>query len=468
MMRTPEPHGPPQPCNDREQQGTMSPTAATGAGATSHAYPEVRFRELFEQAPVSLQILDPQGYTMRVNRAWEALWQIHEGSALKRHVMSRDYNLLLDPQLVATGVAACLARAMAGESVEIPAIHYDTAALGTSGRARWVTARAHPIKDPQGKVVEVMLMHEDITERVLAEKALREREERFRTLAMATSQIVWSSSANGEILEDSPSWRAFTGQRYEEWRGYGWLDAVHPDDRTRTRQTWDACIAGRAVYETEYRLRRADRSYRWTAVKGIPLLAPDGSVREWVGANRDIHDSVTQQEGLLQRLDSERRQSALLAKVAGAARTLHTALSSEDIADALAQEVRAILGAAEVEVALDGGTQDHPRPAMRPATAWPCPCSTAREGASVASGLPARPAASTRRTKPSSRSWPRSPPPVLPTRGCIAACASRTGARTSSSRCWPTSCAIRWRRSPRPPRCCGSPPIQGASAPRAR
>ncbi|WP_409269502.1 PAS domain S-box protein [Massilia sp. BHUDP2] len=336
----------------------MSPTAETGAGAASQAYPEVRFRELFEQAPVSLQILDPQGYTMRVNRAWEALWHIHEGSALKRHVMSRDYNLLRDPQLVATGVAACLARAVAGESVEIPAIHYDTAALGQSGRARWVTARAHPIKDDQGRVVEVMLMHEDITERIQAETILREREERFRTLAMATSQIVWSSTADGQILEDSPSWRAFTGQRHEEWRGHGWLDAVHPDDRERARQAWDASIASHAIYETEYRLRRADGSYRWTAVKGIPLLGPDGSVREWVGANRDIHDSVTQQEGLLQRLDSERRQSTLLAKVASAARTLHTALSSEDIADALSQEVRAILGAAEVDVALDGDIGD--------------------------------------------------------------------------------------------------------------
>jgi PAS domain S-box-containing protein len=272
--------------------------------------------------------------------------------------MSRDYNLLRAPQLVATGVAACLARAVAGESVEIPAIHYDTAALGQSGRARWVTARAHPIKDDQGRVVEVMLMHEDITERIQAETILREREERFRTLAMATSQIVWSSTADGQILEDSPSWRAFTGQRYEEWRGHGWLDAVHPDDRERARQAWDASIASHAIYETEYRPRRADGSYRWTAVKGIPLLALDGSVREWVGANRDIHDSVTQQEGLLQRLDSERRQSALLAKVASAARTLHTALSSEDIADALSQEVRAILGAAEVDVALDGDTGD--------------------------------------------------------------------------------------------------------------
>lgn len=75
----------------------MSPTAETAAGAASHAYPEVRFRELFEQAPVSLQILDPEGYTVQVNRAWEALWHIHEGSELKRYVMSRDYNVLRAP-----------------------------------------------------------------------------------------------------------------------------------------------------------------------------------------------------------------------------------------------------------------------------------------------------------------------------------------------------------------------------------
>jgi len=334
----------------------MSPTAETAAGAASHAYPEVRFRELFEQAPVSLQILDPEGYTVQVNRAWEALWHIHEGSELKRYVMSRDYNVLRDPQLVTTGVAACLARAMSGESVEIPAIHYDTAAIGQSGRARWVTARAHPIKDEQGRVVEVMLMHEDITERVQAESILREREERFRTLAMATSQIVWANTAGGEVREDSPSWRAFTGQSYEQYQGNGWADAVHPDDRERARQRWNESVATRSVFETEYRLRRADGSYRWTAVKGIPILAPDGSVREWVGANRDIHDSVTQQEGLLQRLDSERRQSALLAQVASAARTLHTALSSENIEEALVEEVRAILGAAQVEVMLDGDT----------------------------------------------------------------------------------------------------------------
>ncbi|WP_177207883.1 sensor histidine kinase [Massilia yuzhufengensis] len=334
----------------------MLPTAdiAAAAGAALPANPQQRFRELFEQSPVSLQILDPQGYTVSVNKAWEQLWHIFDGSELKRQIMEREYNVLYDPQLVAAGIAAYLRRAIEGESVEIPAIHYDTAALGQPGRARWVTARAHPIKDSAGQVVEVMLMHEDITARVEAETALREREERFRSLAMATSQMIWTHTPDGGIVEDSPSWRAFTGQTQAELMEHGYFGALHPDDRARTEQVWTACVASRSVYETTYRLRRADGMYRWTAAKGIPVLDAGGAVREWVGANRDIHDSVMEQEGLAQRLDREQRQSALLAKVASASRTLHAALSSDALAEALAQEVRAILGAAQVEVTLAG------------------------------------------------------------------------------------------------------------------
>jgi PAS domain S-box-containing protein len=240
---------------------------------------ELRLRELFQQAPVSLQIFGPDGRTLRVNKAWESLWQIHEGSELKKFVFSEAFNLLTDPQLIANGIVAYLRRALAGESVEIPAIQYDVGLLGGVAK-RWVTARAHPIKDGSGAVLEVMLMHEDITSRIDAENALREREERFRSLVMATSQIVWTSTPDGRVLEDSPSWRAFTGGTYEEGKEYGWLNALHPEDREPTRVLWTACLASRSVFETEYRLRCADGSYRWTAVKGVPIV-DGGGARPW-------------------------------------------------------------------------------------------------------------------------------------------------------------------------------------------
>jgi PAS domain S-box-containing protein len=322
---------------------------------------ELRFRELFQQAPVSLQILAPDGRTLRVNKAWEELWQIREGSELKKFVLS-EYNVLTDPQLVASGIAAYLARALGGESVEIPAIHYDVGQLDGGDHKRWVTARAHPIKDGSGAVLEVMLMHEDITSRIDAENALRLREQRFRSLVMATSQIVWTSAPDGRVTEDSPSWRAFTGQTYEEWKGHGWMNVLHPDDRERISELWAACVVSRSLFETEYRLRCADGSYRWTAVKGVPIVDEDGAIREWIGANTDIHERVTAQAELAQRLDREKRNSALLAKVAQASRTLHTVLSSEDIAEALAAEVREILGVRHAEVFLAEG--DHPSSAI--------------------------------------------------------------------------------------------------------
>jgi len=330
-----------------------SPLPATSLA--EHASPEIRFRELFEQAPVSIQILSPEGRTLRVNKAWEDLWHIHAGSALHAHVFSADYSVLRDPQLDAGGITPYLERAFAGESVAIPAVRYDVAALGGTGPARWVTARAHAIMDSAGRILEVMLMHEDITERVEAEQALRLREERFRSLVMATSQIVWTNTPDGRVLEDSPSWRAFTGQTYDEWKEFGWLDALHPEDREATAALWAACVAARSIFETRYRIRCADGRYRWMAVKGLPILDANGAIREWIGANTDIHEMVTAQTELAQRLERERHHSAVLAKVARASRVLNTALSSQEIADALVLEVRDIIEAHQAVVSLTEG-----------------------------------------------------------------------------------------------------------------
>jgi hypothetical protein len=63
-------------------------------------------------------------------------------------------------------------------------------------------------------------------------------EERFRAFVEATSIVLWSAAATGNVEEDSPSWRTFTGQSYEEWRGYGWLDAIHPEDQPKAYEAW--------------------------------------------------------------------------------------------------------------------------------------------------------------------------------------------------------------------------------------
>jgi PAS domain S-box-containing protein len=97
--------------------------------------------------------------------------------------------------------------------------------------------------------------------------------------------MVWSTDASGVVTVDAPSWRAFTGQTWEEYRGYGWLDAVHEDDRTRARAAWLAAVASRTSYEVEYRTRRHDGEFRWTVARGTPVLDRDGQIVEWIGCN---------------------------------------------------------------------------------------------------------------------------------------------------------------------------------------
>jgi PAS domain S-box-containing protein len=118
--------------------------------------------------------------------------------------------------------------------------------------------------------------------------ALRQSEERYRSLTAATTQIIWTTNASGEVVDDIPSWREFTGQSFEEIKGWGWIDALHPDDREGTARIWSDSVKNRTLYETEYRMRRCDGEYRNMFVRGVPVLEEDGSVREWVGTCTDI------------------------------------------------------------------------------------------------------------------------------------------------------------------------------------
>ena len=152
-----------------------------------------------------------------------------------------------------------------------------------------VLYNASVYQDQAGAVVGVFAAARDISERKRTEQALRRGAERYRALLAATAQVVWTTPPDG-LVEDMPMWREYTGQTLEQVRGWGWLDAVHPDDRERTSAIWSQAVAERRIYETEYRIRHAGGEYRHFAIRGVPVLEEDGSIREWVGACTDIHE----------------------------------------------------------------------------------------------------------------------------------------------------------------------------------
>ena len=180
---------------------------------------------------------------------------------------------------------------------------------GADGNYRYFQARGVPLLDEDGNIREWIGICTDIHDRKQAEDAIKKSEERYRSLILATSQIVWITDPEGRC-EDTPSMRAYTGQTEAEVVGFGWLDTTHPDDREGTLQVWNEAVQRKSLYEMEYRLRRADGNYRYFQARAVPILNEDGSIREWVGTSIDIHDRKQAEDAIKQ---SEERYRSLIA-----------------------------------------------------------------------------------------------------------------------------------------------------------
>ena len=148
-------------------------------------------------------------------------------------------------------------------------------------------------------------------ERARAEAALRESEERFRGLVEGFGQFSWEASADGVVEVDSPGWRAFTGQSADEWLGWGWINAIHPDDRDDTGTKWRQAVATRTAVDHQYRLWHAlSASWRWSNMHAVPITNPDGSIRKWSGVNIDVtdhHKLLARQDVLINELQHRSR-----------------------------------------------------------------------------------------------------------------------------------------------------------------
>src|SRR4051794_15323034 len=91
---------------------------------------------------------------------------------------------------------------------------------------------------------------------------LRPGAARYRSLVEASSQIVWTNTPDGEMRGEQPGWSSLPGQSYDEYQGFGWADAIHPDDREPTVALWKEAVAETKVFTTEHRVRAADGEWR--------------------------------------------------------------------------------------------------------------------------------------------------------------------------------------------------------------
>lgn len=184
------------------------------------------------------------------------------------------------------------------QTADIPVLQMSASYLGTENRVRGLEGGADAYLTQPVQPRELVATVNALLRSRQVRDAVRESEERFRTLVESTAQVIWTVSPEGEVERDLPSWSAFTGQARAEYEGRGWLDAVHPEDRDRALAAWTQSAPDGQPREIEIRVRRHDGEFRHLLVRGVPMRERDGSAREWIGAGHDITEHKRADEAL--------------------------------------------------------------------------------------------------------------------------------------------------------------------------
>lgn len=162
-----------------------------------------------------------------------------------------------------------------------------------------VELSAAAVHDGAACQIGTIMCFVDLTERRMVEDGMRRIEQRYRSLAAAMTEVEWHADGLGRFMQEQESWAAYTGQPHELHREWGYVEALHADDRTAYKRKWVTHRLLAEPFECEVRLWHAETErYRYVLSRCVPVLEADGQVREWVGTVSDIDDRKRAEERL--------------------------------------------------------------------------------------------------------------------------------------------------------------------------
>ena len=294
---------------------TVMSTSSREGAAPEKSYEQLpELQLIYDTAPVGLAFLSPDCHYVQINRRLTEICGLsiadHIGRSVRETVpLVADQVEKIVEAVMRTGEPVTGVEVQGQRSDKLNADHV------------WIT-NWHPLKSPDGSIVGINVVAEEITERKRAEavltaneKALRESEVRFRELADNISQFAWTADQNGWIYWYNKRWHDYTGTTLEDMEGWGWQKVHHPEHVDRVVRRIRESFESGTPWEDTFPLRGADGSYRWFLSRALPIRNEAGEVVRWFGTNTDITKQIEAEkalrelnETLEQRIEDETRE----------------------------------------------------------------------------------------------------------------------------------------------------------------
>jgi PAS domain S-box-containing protein len=188
--------------------------------------------------------------------------------------------------------------------------HFETIRQRKDGSLLDISLTISPVRDGQGNIIGVSKIARDITERKRIEAALLASEARFRQLADAMPQMVWTARPDGYMDYYNERWYEFTGFARDTYGDISWEPILHPGDVQRCREAWSRAVQSGQPYNIEHRFwDQAEHRWRWFMARALPVRDAGGSIAKWFGSCTDI-DGQKHIEDDLRRANKDLEQFA--------------------------------------------------------------------------------------------------------------------------------------------------------------
>lgn len=191
----------------------------------------------------------------------------------------------------------------------------DALLIDREGTERPVEDSAAPIRDSFDRIIGVVIVFRDVTNRRLAEEAVRQSEKNFRTMADSIPQMAWTADASGAVEWYNQRWYDFTGTNFEQMKGWGWKSVPHPSALPQVIERWKESVVSGTPFEMVFPMRGKNGQYRQFLTCCVPVKDDSGHVTRWFGTNTDVSEAKRAEDQL--RESRERLNFALNAAELG-------------------------------------------------------------------------------------------------------------------------------------------------------